>query len=609
MAVFSIPGIVRHGELSLMSSIVTSTAETTGPADQSDGQASAVEQTEIVSPQDQAPESGTLVVRPDASQLVDRTPEWFRMSRQTVVWTLILGLLWLFFSYQPVWHTDIWGHLYYGRLIVEQGSIPETEPVLPLATGVPFRDTAWLSQVLGYGLYLWQGVTALRFAYAALMLTCVLALVVRFQERTSSLALCLIGLAIFLVATWKSLHIVRPQLAGLACYLVLLSLLTARRWPRWIWGVVPALFVLWTNLHGSFPLGLLLLGTLLVGRAADVGLRTGRWRPIFRDRRVRGLFLLLELAMIAVLINPYGLGIFAAVQSISQNPNIRQLVEWDPITLHMMHGKGFAVVSILLMLMYRFSPRRISVAEVLLLLGLGLSSLWTVRMMVWWTPVAAWCFVLHASPVMRKFQRQLEAWRERRSQQLKASGQGNATENEPGDEPAEIALIRPRSGLNSIVVLGMIWIFFAYTPFGATMLHGYPEDNAKFTKLFKQNVSHLTPVDLTVYLRAHPPHGLTLSTFVWSDYLLWAGPPGISLYLNSHAHLLPEEVWEDYFVMTQGRPGWDDKLDRYGINTIVLDHQHRTPWIEVLKRHPAWEVDYEDQLGVILKRREPVVHY
>ena len=529
--------------------------------------------------------------RPDASQLEDRVPEWARLGRQTVLWTVILGILWMFLSYQPLWHTDLWGHLFYGKLIVEQRAIPETEPVLPLAGGVPFRDTAWLSQVLAYGFYSWKGVTAMRFLFALLLMTCVLALLIRFRERTDSAGLCLLGLAIFMCVAWKSLAIIRPQLAGLACYVVLLSLVSARQWTRWIWVIVPLLFVAWANLHGSFPMGIGLLGLLLLGRAGDVWLRTGSFARACQDARARQLLLLTELALIAVLINPYGLGIFAAIQSISRDPNLRQLVEWEPVTLRMSHGMGCAVATLLLMSVYRLSPRRVSLAEPLLLWGMGLVSLWSVRMMVWWSPLAAWFFVLHASSIFAQRQR-----RHRR----------NIAEIETDNEPE---LLPGRSGLNTVLTIGLIWIFFSYTPFGATLLHGYPREDAEFTRLFKRNVSRHTPVDLATYLGKHPPQGLVLNTYEWGDYLLWAGPPGIQLYTNSHAHLLPQEIWDDYFVMTQGGAGWEDKLARYGINTIIADYHYRGRLIEVLKQNAEWQLDYDDSLGAIFLRKEPYPNY
>lgn len=533
----------------------------------------------------EAGDSAVQVDRPDASQLVDRTPEWARLTRSAMIWSVVVAGLWVFFNYQPVWHTDVWGHLKYGQEIVSRGGIPETEPFLPLAQGIPFRDTAWLSQVLTYELYSIAGVTSLRFIHALLLTIAAVALLIRFRSRTDSYAIPLIGLAISLAIVWKSLFIVRPQLAGWTCFVVIFSLLTARRWNRWNWVLIPGLFALWANLHGSFPVGLGLLGMLWLGRAIDVCWRTGKLSSLWRDQKASRLFVLTELAVVAALLNPYGVGIYPAIESISSNLNVRDLIEWDPITLRMTHGKGFAIATLLLLLVYRWSPRRVSFAEPLLLCGFGLAALWAVRMMVWWAPLAAWFLVLHGSALMNRWERRKAAQAE--------------SDEEQDDSPI-------RTGMNTVIVIGICWIAFAITPFGATVLHGYPQDNEEFAKLFKNNVSSDTPVDLTRYLAAHPPEGLVFNTYEWGDYLLWAGPEDLQVYTNSHAHLLPREIWNDYFTISRMASGWDDKLARYGVNTVVIDKKYHERFLEGMKRDPEWKLDYEDPLGAIFLRRHPI---
>src|SRR3984957_2387933 len=66
----------------------------------------------------------------------------------------------------------------------------------------------------------------------------------------------------------------RPQMVSyffLALLLLLLSL--ARRQRRWLY-VIPVLFVLWANMHGSFPLGLGILALEVI--AALITIRVGR---------------------------------------------------------------------------------------------------------------------------------------------------------------------------------------------------------------------------------------------------------------------------------------------------------------------------------------------
>ena len=108
---------------------------------------------------------------PDVTKLEDRTPDWLRMPRSTAGWTALLGSVYLLLSYLPLYHTDLWGHLAYGRWIWENGRLPVTEPLLPLAQGMPMVDTAWLSQLIALGFFRRFGITAMQFLYAASITT------------------------------------------------------------------------------------------------------------------------------------------------------------------------------------------------------------------------------------------------------------------------------------------------------------------------------------------------------------------------------------------------------------------------------------------------------
>ena len=87
----------------------------------------------------------------DVSLLEDKMPMWFRTPRHACGFALVISVAYWFFSILPIWHTDVWGHLSYGRFIWNAKSLPATEPLLPLSQGIPFVDTAWLSQLIGYG--------------------------------------------------------------------------------------------------------------------------------------------------------------------------------------------------------------------------------------------------------------------------------------------------------------------------------------------------------------------------------------------------------------------------------------------------------------------------
>lgn len=525
----------------------------------------------------QPPRAELLLRSPqaDASLLEDKVPKSLKASSVTAGFALVLGLMYVFLSYRPLWHTDLWGHLAYGRLIVSMKSLPATEPLMPLAVGVPLVDTAWLSQVIGFEAMNRLGVTSLTFLYAASITAMAALLVWRGYQRSHNATIALAGLLLWLWGCWQHLNIMRPQMAGMLCFVLLLTLVTSRHRKTWHWFAVLTLFVAWANLHGSFLVGLVLLAGMALGRMLDLAIRCGETRAIWRDSHVRRYVLMLELAAAAVLVNPYGVRLYAEVFHIANHPNVAELTEWGPLQLRMAQGQATAVIALLLIVLYRLSPRRVTSAEVLLLFGFGASALWSSRMLVWWVPLAVTFGMQHASAV----------WHQWRSS-------------------AETPVLR--NGRWSVITAGIVWICFAFTPFGGRLLHG----NEGQLKLEKQ-VSRQTPLGVVEHLKKMAdqnrlPRGQMFNTYEWGDYLLWAGPPKLKIFLASHAHLIPREVWKDYGTISEVASGWEEMLDRYGVNLIVIDEATHAGLIGQLRQSENWRQTYSDNVGAVFVRRKAI---
>lgn len=521
-------------------------------------------------PRQTQPVDDAAPAQPELALLEDRMPAHLKVSRRFAACVALFGLIYAWSALRPLWHTDLWGHLSYGRWIAEAMQLPQWEPLLPLAQGVPFVDTAWLSQVIGYVVYQQLGIAGLQGLVGVTTLVTSLVLYHRLQSRTRSFWVSWLGMGLFFWLTAGLLAIARPQLAGLFCCVVLLHRLTSRRPRNWDYALIPALVAVWANLHGSFVVGLGLIGVFLVGRCLDLLRRTGTVRSLFHDASVRRLLVTGQLAMLAGLINPYGAALYMEVLTVSQHPNLRSLTEWQPLDVRTGMGQAFLASAIGLMLLYRFTPRRVAAWEPLVLIGLGCATLLSARFALWWGPVAAYTATLHIHAALRKWL----PWR------------------------GELAP-SPINGKWSIVSLGLVWIFFAYSPLGMRLVHGKEPNIAKA-------VSSMTPVGIAEWLNEHPPQGLVFNPYEWGDFLQWAGPPGLPLFLNSHAHLLPREVWQHYLSVVEQSTEGAQVLDRYGINTVVLDTRYRSSLIRRLKDDAQWKLSYEDNRGAIFERRNPI---
>jgi hypothetical protein len=483
---------------------------------------------------------------------------------------LVLALFFLYLSQRPLWHTDLWGHLAYGRLILSNRALPQTEPLMPLSRGMRFIDLAWLSEVLGYSAFRWEGIAAIQVLYAVSITTCLAVLAFATARRTRMIWPALLAGFACSWSEWQQFLIVRPQLAGLACFTILFAVITRKQIGKECWIVVPVLFAVWANLHGSFIVGWALLATVTVGRGADLLRRTATRRAMWRDRTYRTLLMLIPVAAFVVLLNPWGWTIYRDLWETARNPNFAALVEWRPLAIQMRQGQAVAAVALTLVAAYRLTPRRISLGELLLLIGLGVATVRSSRMIVWWAPVASYFLAIHTAAIWRRFAH-------RRSFGKLAA-----------KRPTRLAWT-----LASVVAACSVAVC---SPLGLALWNGTQADP-------HQSLSAATPLGATGYLNAHPPEGQIFNTYEWGDYLLWAGPKGLRVFVASHAHLVPSDVWQDYLRVISLRRGWETILDRYGVTAAVLDSDQHGDLVDALRTQKDWAPVYEDDRAAIFIRR------
>jgi hypothetical protein len=257
----------------------------------------------------------------------------------TRLFHLCLGALVLIVSMLLIWrpldaNQDFWAHAAIGRWIWQTGHVP-SQSLFLWTSSQPWVYHSWLSQVTFFGLtnvggpeifpkvvLVLTAVLALApFALACWMwtwggrvsswmlipvLVAIQALSIRFQARPELFSEVLLALLVTFLVAWSR----APALDS-----------TGRLSRRDKIGalVMLAMFVVWANFHGGVMLGLVILGVTAV-----CDLIQDRF-----NRRSQVLALTALLAPLMVLINPYGLAYFQALQSIG-GVSFAYLVEWMP---------------------------------------------------------------------------------------------------------------------------------------------------------------------------------------------------------------------------------------------------------------------------------------
>jgi len=203
-----------------------------------------------------------------------------------------------------------------------------------------------------------------------------------------------------------------------------------------------------------------------------------------------------------------------------------------------------------------------------------LMGLWAVRMLVWWAIPVAYYTAMHMNAVWNKQAARMKSRRE------------------PAAPPH-------RSGLWSVIAVASVWIGFALSPIGIFALHGKPQP-------FKASVSADTPLGALEYLRKRkePFHGQVFNSYEWGDFLGWAGPDGMKLFVNTHVHTIPREIWQAYQSISMAGTNWENQLDRYSVNYVIIDPRQLRSLASQLRSDTNWTKAYEDGISVIFIRKK-----
>jgi hypothetical protein len=449
--------------------------------------------------------------------------------------------------------TDLWHHLARGRVLVEEGTLLDADRFTFTVAGRPFRDVNWLWQGGFYLFYRAGGLPLVQTANAAVLALTMGLLFALARRRCGSPAVaCGVCVAAFL-GLWPLL-IIRPQTLSLLLFVVLMGVLDAARdRPRWLLAP-PLVMALWANVHGGFPVGLVLVAAHALAAGADAlahgEANAPRW-PVRCGRACLPWLLCLAASAGATLANPYGWHVYEYVGLTSGTASARHIDEWLPPGLDSLTGKVFAAWLVAALVLAATRGGRPGLRDTIVACCFLPAACGSVRMVAWW--------LLASAPVLAASV--ASAW-----PRLRAA---DANDDRPSASAGLVCL-----ALAAVAVLNLPSLE-TYNP--ALRLPGR---------------GHRTETDLQAcadYV-AGRGGGRVFSRFAWGEYLGWALAPAGTVFMDGRIEIFPDEVWNQYAAVTRGRADWEEILDGYGVNWLILDvsgyHGQLLPFVA---RSGRWE--------------------
>ncbi|MCL7938619.1 MAG: hypothetical protein M8844_10685 [marine benthic group bacterium] len=454
---------------------------------------------------------------------------------------------------------DVGRHVRLGRHILETGTIPRVDHFSHTMSGEPFVPYEWLSEVafavadhLG-GLPGVAVLTGILFAAATLVvfrLCVLLGAGPLLAAAVSTLSMALQGVHLL-----PRPHLFTTLFA--AGTLLILEIHRRRSNPWLLVGLVP-LMALWTNLHGGFLVGFVVIGVYVVDA----------WRPASAARTSRATLSLTMIAcFFATLANPVGVEIWSHTLSyFGADFLVDNTDEYRSPDFHQLYGKLFLVGIITGFILLGSGRSRAGFRDLTLFLGWLAAGLVSARNIPLFGVLSVPWFVV---------------W----SKQLAASADTPASllrrlldMNERGR-----AIESRLSGAIPTVIVGLLTVSLALT----SASHRYAFEPDSFPEAAMAAVAELRP------------RGNLFNEMPWGGYLLYKRPD-VPVFIDGQTDFYGEELSKDYLRIRELAPGALDLLNRYSIDWVLV--RSTVPLVQGLELTPDWNCPYGDGTATLCLR-------
>lgn len=479
-------------------------------------------------------------------------------ASELLVW---VGLTFIFAAlplanirYNKLADPDIWWHMRAGEWIVQNHSIPHADPFSASTLGRPWVDYCWMFDVGSYWIVknfdlasiLWFE-TLMRLAVTALLFSLI-------RTLSSSLwkTVALTGTAMMAM-----LWILPPRPGAVSVLLFLAELhilVSARRKanPRLPW-IIPALFLVWANIHIEFVTGLFLLGVICIEPLLDKVIEIAGGPCHRADTVHRQLWYVFGASLAATLVNPYGVKLYSNVFQYARDAKIYDII----VEFHAMHF------------------RTLNDWAVLLLLMLGCFALGRTRRLR-----PAWVVLLGWSAWM-SFRSLREVWLVTILSAVIIASPRNEDE-QISDTPARTSL-----AMRVAVAVAVALI----------LLGGAVTWSANSQRMLRQ-VAERFPLGAVNYIHQNHLQGPLLNELSWGGFLIYALPE-IPVAMDGRTNVHTQDEIVHALPLWNGDHGWQQRPELQQANLVISNPAW--PLAVLLRSDPRFRVAYEDKTAVLFE--------
>jgi hypothetical protein len=468
-----------------------------------------------------------------------------RWWREPEPWTLLVWLLppaTVLLALMPT--GDLAYQIRVGLRMIDDRSILTHDVFTYTMGGQPWLNQQWAAELTLGGLFRlvgWRGLVVVRAVLAGVAAGVTLNRT-RARGADPFVAGVLVLVALEIAFLLPGTAALRPQLLSVPLFLLTLWLLDTRREhptrPLWLVPVAIA----WANVHGSFVLVPALAGISFV---ADLVARHSR------DAIRSGA--LTVATLLTPLVSPLGVGTYRYLGELLTSPLVRDIIdEWQPLWRRWPAFPAFVAMStVLLAVLWQRRTRNPTLEEALRATMFTILAVWSGRHLLWWA--------LAMPPIAGGM---LAGW-------------------------------HPERGSTRTATVGVAAVLAVVLGIGVVRV--------ATTRPVERLLTEIPTREMTETVRTASANGARVFDGWWGSWFELE-MPGVPMFVDARAELFTDEIWGDWFTITQARPGWREAIDRWNIDVVVANERYQGRLIGLLRSDAAWMLLHEDDEGAVFIR-------
>ena len=477
---------------------------------------------------------------------------------------------------------DTGWHIRTGEWILANGWVPTRDMFSFSKPGAPWYAWEWLSEILFARLNAIGGLQAVVMFTILLISVTFMCLFLLIRRKANPIVAIAVTM---LAAAASSIHwLARPHLFTLFFLVLFYAALEQVREGRTrILGVpvlaaLPVITILWTNLHGGF-----FVGTLMIMAYGGGEILRLLFSASAEDRgpallRARAYFLSALACLAASLVNPYTYHLHVHMAQYLRDPwNSQHIMEFLSPSFHHPTAIFFELMLVMAVITSVSNVRNGQFTEALLMLVWAHGGLLAARNI----PI----FMIAAAPPVAAC---IQEWLLRLPESSVAGWLRSAADrfNRVAEETGQTDSIARLHLVSALGILLVAAIVFA------------PHPPKKFRAEFDPKSY---PAAALATLRSDPSaHVFTHDE--WGDYLIYSLSKTHKVFVDGRSDFYGDDFEEKYVDVLNVKYGWQKTLARFGVDTILMPPN--APLTGVLKESSNWRVVYDDGISLVFRSQQ-----